>query len=47
MKQNTLLKETVDTIVYESPDCEVFFVNAQKVICDSDTEHVDEEDGEW
>ena len=47
MKQNTLSKETEVVNVYESPDCEVLFVDTQKVICDSDTEHVGEDEGEW
>ena len=32
---------------YESPECEVFLVGTQDIICDSGTEHVGETEGEW
>ena len=47
MKQYTLSEETADINVYESPICEVHFMGTLKVICDSDTEHVGEDEGEW
>lgn len=40
MRQNTLSKETEGVNVYESPYCDVLFVDPQKVICDRDTENV-------
>lgn len=33
--------------VYYSPVCEVIFVGTQKVVCASETEKVDDNEGEW
>ncbi|MBP5692610.1 MAG: hypothetical protein J6W86_02715 [Bacteroidales bacterium] len=33
--------------VYESPVFNEFLVETQKIICGSETERVDETDGEW
>ena len=32
---------------YTSPISEVYIIGPQKVICNSETEHVGEDDGEW
>ena len=32
---------------YEAPVCEIFGVSVQRVICDSETEKVGEDEGEW
>ena len=36
-----------DSILYEPPFCEVLCVAPQRVICDSQIEHVGEDEGEW
>ena len=40
-------KEKVTVREYESPNCEVSFETTQELICTSETEKVDENDGEW
>ena len=47
MQSNNLTKENVAVREYESPDCKVFFVKTQGIICTSETEKVNEIDGEW
>ena len=32
---------------YEAPVSEILYIGPQRVLCDSETEHVDEDDGEW
>ena len=47
MKNNNQFKEIADTREYDAPNCEVYFVGPQRVICDSETEKVGEDEGEW
>ena len=47
MQNNNQSKENEAVREYESPDCKVFFVRTQGIICTSETEKVDEIDGEW
>ena len=44
---SNLSKENADIREYASPACEVFVIGPQKVICDSETEKVGEDEGEW
>lgn len=32
---------------YEAPDCEIFSMGVRSVICESETERVGEQEGEW
>lgn len=47
MQNKNLSKENLAVRDYESPECEVFIVRTQGIICTSETEKVDEIDGEW
>ncbi len=47
MQNRNLSEAKAELEVYESPFCNVFFVGPQRIICDSETERVDETDGEW
>ena len=47
MRYSTLSKEKADVLDYASPLCEELSLDPQSIICESDTEGVDEEDGEW
>ena len=47
MQSTNLSKEKGALREYESPDCKVFVVRTQGIICGSETEKVDEVDGEW
>ena len=47
MKYNILSKQNAGVREYDAPVCEVFTMVSQKVICTSETERVEEEDGEW
>ena len=45
--RESLLRDFVDICDYVSPNCQVISVGSERVICVSETEMVDEEDGEW
>ena len=49
MQNTNLSKENAEIRRYEyvAPDCEVIIVKTQGVICTSETEKVEEIDGEW
>jgi len=48
MESHKLLNEKATSIKpYECPTTETFFVGVQRVICASETEKVEEIDGEW
>ena len=49
MNYSGLSKENAEAGGYESPICEVFFVDTRRVICASEppTEKVTEEEGQW
>ena len=47
MQNNNLSKESEVVRKYESPDCQVIIVKTQGIICTSETEKVNEIDGEW
>lgn len=47
MESNKLLNEKAPTKPYECPTTEIHYVGVQRVICASETEKVDETDGEW
>lgn len=47
MKSHNLTKETTGTKAYTPPVCEVIDLEAQKIICASQTESVGENDGVW
>ena len=45
--RESLLRDFVDICDYVSPNCQVISVGSERVICVSETEMVDEENGEW
>lgn len=47
MKNNNLTKTGTDIQVYTPPVCEAILVGTQRVICASETEKVNDIDGEW
>ena len=48
MENHKLLNEKASSIKpYECPTTEILYVDAQSVICASETEKVEETDGEW
>lgn len=47
MQNSNYSKNKAEREIYVSPVCNEFFVGAQRIICDSETEKVDEIDGEW
>ena len=47
MQNKNLSKDKAEQEVYESPVCNEFFVGTQRIICESETEKVEETDGEW
>jgi|GEM_PF-6219432 len=47
MNKNNQSTVIADRKGYVSPVCNVFFVGPQRIICDSETEKVGEDEGEW
>lgn len=47
MRNNNLTKEGADTQVYTPPVTQVIYIGTQRVICASETEKVNDIDGEW
>lgn len=47
MKNNNLTKEGADTKVYTPPVTQELLIDTQRVICASETEKVNDIDGEW
>ena len=47
MNNINLSKENTGVRNYDSPVSEMYIIGPQRVICDSETEHVGEDEGEW
>lgn len=47
MQNNNLSKEKTEDRGYHTPACEVSFVDQDTILCDSGTERVGEDNGEW
>ena len=47
MQNKNLSKDKAECEIYASPVCNEFIVGPQRIICGSETEKVEETDGEW